>query len=161
MRTEILAAQCSQRGTPSVLSQDEDGRLFAVPSRPPAKLPDDSEWRTSGPTVPHRYISPCNVSVWPFDSCARICFETKRQELRQHKIVSPIPLPRLSLSRLPSSEYRTRNTRSRTAVMTKGLLHTLNWAETGSVEYTWNCASIKIPNGLMRDLRVELTYDTG
>ena len=35
--------QCSQPSSPSVLSPDEDGRLFAVPSRPPPKLPDDSE----------------------------------------------------------------------------------------------------------------------
>jgi len=82
--------QCSQRGSPSVLSQDEDGRLFVVPSRPPAKLPDDSERRKSGPTVPHHYINPCNVSVRQFDSCARICFETKRQELGLHGMVSPI-----------------------------------------------------------------------
>jgi len=46
--------QCSQRASPSVWRWDEDGRLLAVPSRPRAKMPDDSEWRTSGPTVPRR-----------------------------------------------------------------------------------------------------------
>ena len=46
--------QCSQRASPSVLRWDEDGRLLALPSRAPAKMPDDSEWRTSGPTVPRR-----------------------------------------------------------------------------------------------------------
>ena len=45
--------QCSQRGSPSVFSEDEDGRRFVVPSRPPAKLPDDYTLRTSGPSVPH------------------------------------------------------------------------------------------------------------
>jgi len=35
--------QCSQRGSPSVWSQDEDGRLFVVPSCPPDKLPGHSE----------------------------------------------------------------------------------------------------------------------
>ena len=45
--------QCSQRGSPSVLSEDEDGRHFVVPSRPPAKLPDNWGLRTSGPAVPH------------------------------------------------------------------------------------------------------------
>ena len=32
--------QCSQRGSPSVLSQDEDGRQFVVPSGHFLKLPD-------------------------------------------------------------------------------------------------------------------------
>ncbi|PUU81786.1 hypothetical protein B9Z19DRAFT_1121691 [Tuber borchii] len=50
-RKKVAWIQCSQRGSPSVLSPDEDGRLFVVPSRPPGKLPDDSGWGTSGPTV--------------------------------------------------------------------------------------------------------------
>ena len=33
------SAQCSQRGSPSVLSQDEDGRQFVVPSGHFLKLP--------------------------------------------------------------------------------------------------------------------------
>ena len=32
--------QCSQRGSPSVLSQDQDGRQLVVPSRHFLKLPD-------------------------------------------------------------------------------------------------------------------------
>ena len=32
--------QCSQRGSPSVLSQDQDGRRLVVPSRHFLKLPD-------------------------------------------------------------------------------------------------------------------------
>ena len=52
--------QCSQRGSPSVLGQDEDGRHFVVPSRLFQNLPDKLEQRTrmddivSSPTVPHR-----------------------------------------------------------------------------------------------------------
>lgn len=42
--------------------------------------------------------------------------------------------------------------------MTKGLLHTLNYAEAGSVEYTCNCASIKNPNDLMWNHQTEFTY---
>jgi len=34
------AAQCSQRGSPSVLGKDEDGRHFVVPSRLFLNLPD-------------------------------------------------------------------------------------------------------------------------
>jgi len=52
--------QCSQRGSPSVLGKDEDGRHFVVPSRLFLNLPDKQEPRTrtddivSSPTVPHR-----------------------------------------------------------------------------------------------------------
>jgi len=52
--------QCSQRGSPSVLGQDEDGRHFVVPSRLFQNLPDKLEQRTrtddivSSPTVPRR-----------------------------------------------------------------------------------------------------------
>ena len=95
--------QCSQRGSPSVLSQDGDGRLFAIPSCPPAKLHDDCEQRTSVPGVPYHYINPSNVSAQPFDSFRQdMSFETKRQELRLHKIVRSISTSSLSsLSRLP------------------------------------------------------------
>jgi len=65
-------SQCSQRGSPSVFSQDEDGRRFAVPSRPPAKLPDDAEWRTSGPAVPHYDSTPVMPQLSPLILCARI-----------------------------------------------------------------------------------------
>jgi len=34
------------------MSEDEDGRLFAIPSSPPAKLPHDSERKTLGPQSP-------------------------------------------------------------------------------------------------------------
>ena len=40
---EYRSNQCSQPSSSSILSPDEDGRLFAVPCRPPPKLPDDSE----------------------------------------------------------------------------------------------------------------------
>ena len=40
------------------MSQDEDGRLFVVPSRPPAKLPDDSERRTSALQSPTVILTP-------------------------------------------------------------------------------------------------------
>jgi len=151
-------AQCSQRGSPSVLSQDEDGRLFVVPSRPPAKSPDDSKWRTSGPAVPHRHINPCNLSYRPFDSLPKdMSFETKRQELRLLKIASPISISSLtcicSAAHCRSQEptrCTTQDTRSRTAVMAKGYLHTLNWAEVWNFEYNWNYANIKIPNGFLR-----------
>ena len=36
----LAAEQCSQRGSPSVLSQDQDGRQLVVPSRHFLKLPD-------------------------------------------------------------------------------------------------------------------------
>jgi len=36
----VGVSQCSQRGSPSVLSQDEDGRQFVVPSGHFLKLPD-------------------------------------------------------------------------------------------------------------------------
>ena len=35
-----IGIQCSQRGSPSVLSQNEDGRQFVVPSGHFLKLPD-------------------------------------------------------------------------------------------------------------------------
>ena len=42
----IDRGQCSQRGSPSVLSQDEDGRQNVVPSRHFLKLPDKQEQKT-------------------------------------------------------------------------------------------------------------------
>jgi len=53
-----MPRQFSQRGSPSVSSEDEEGRLFVAPSRPPAKLPDDLEWSTSGPAIHHHDITP-------------------------------------------------------------------------------------------------------
>ena len=63
-----MPCQCSQRGSLSVLIQDEDGRLFVVPSRALAKLPDNPEWRTSGPVVPHHDITPVRSKLSFFDS---------------------------------------------------------------------------------------------
>jgi len=40
IKLERGSEQCSQRGSPSVLSQDEDGRQFVVPSGHFLKLPD-------------------------------------------------------------------------------------------------------------------------
>jgi len=105
IRSVILSGQqCSQRGSPSVLGQDEDGRHFVVPSRLFQNFPDKLEQRTrtddivSSPTVPHRPPpSPTVPRRLPMFSDVFRCFPMFSDVFRR-----PLPSPAVPCRPLPS-----------------------------------------------------------